>query len=201
MTKPVDSIDEVSYNVSMERMYQKALDFATVYHGGQFRKFVADEPYIYHPMHVARIVARVLPEDHEAIAAALLHDVVEDTSATTEMILEEFGPRVAELVAEVTKVSEPEDGNRALRKNMDREHYVKGSPVAQTIKLADIIANTTNFFNGVPVNFMKKYVPEQLALAEELTAGDAELRKKAIRILTDAALAMLPVKKFDDIFE
>jgi (p)ppGpp synthase/HD superfamily hydrolase len=75
------------------------------------------------------------------IAAAWLHDVVEDTPATLGEVRNEFGEDVARLVDEVTNVAKPEDGNRAARKAMNRLHSAAASPDGQTVKLGDVISN------------------------------------------------------------
>ena len=79
-------------------------------------------------------------DDPEVQAAALLHDVVEDTPVSIKDIEDVFGPRVAALVGDLTDVSKPEDGNRAT-KGADRQHTAKASPDAKTVKLADLISN------------------------------------------------------------
>ncbi|MDR1521761.1 MAG: bifunctional (p)ppGpp synthetase/guanosine-3',5'-bis(diphosphate) 3'-pyrophosphohydrolase [Streptococcaceae bacterium] len=80
---------------------QKALDFAIKEHAKQFRK--SSEPYIVHPIQVAGILAQ-LKMDYHSIAAAFLHDVVEDTPVSFEDIRKEFGVDVAMLVDGVTKL-------------------------------------------------------------------------------------------------
>lgn len=70
-------------------------------HKGQFRK--SGEPYITHPLEVARIVAE-LRMDEDSIIAAILHDVVEDTPVTREEVEKEFGPDVRAMVEGVTKL-------------------------------------------------------------------------------------------------
>src|SRR5271157_294978 len=70
-------------------------------HEGQFRR--SGEPYITHPVAVATIVAE-LGLDGQTVAAALLHDAVEDTGTTVEMLEEDFGPEVAQIVDGVTKL-------------------------------------------------------------------------------------------------
>ena len=75
----------------------RAVIFVSVAHDGQVRKGTK-LPYIVHPMEAAAITAG-LTDDQEVIAAAVLHDTVEDTPATREQIEEEFGARVADLVA------------------------------------------------------------------------------------------------------
>ena len=81
-------------------MLDKALAFATEKHKGQVDD--SGKPYINHPIAVAEIV-RCVTKDEEVIAAAFLHDVLEDTDATYEELKSEFGFRVADLVNEVTK--------------------------------------------------------------------------------------------------
>jgi guanosine-3',5'-bis(diphosphate) 3'-pyrophosphohydrolase len=82
-------------------MIVQAAKLASVAHAGQLRR--SGEPYITHPMAVARIVAE-LGLDAPTIAAALLHDAVEDTGVTLESVEEDFGPVVARVVDGVTKL-------------------------------------------------------------------------------------------------
>jgi GTP pyrophosphokinase len=80
---------------------QKALDYATKAHEGQFRK--SGEPYIIHPIQVAGILAELHMDPH-TVATGFLHDVVEDTDVTLDDLKAEFGPDVAMLVDGVTKL-------------------------------------------------------------------------------------------------
>ena len=66
------------------------------------------------------------------LAAALLHDTVEDTGTPLKDIEAEFGPDVASLVEQLTDVSKPEDGDRKTRKEIDRQHIAKASVRAKT---------------------------------------------------------------------
>src|SRR6202522_721156 len=79
-----------------------AYDYSFRMHAGQTRK--SGEPYIVHPIGVAGIIAD-LRLDAASVCAGLLHDVIEDTLATTDELTKEFGPEVAELVDGVTKLS------------------------------------------------------------------------------------------------
>lgn len=88
---PADDIDFI----------KKAFHFADQAHRGQYRK--SGETYIHHPVEVASILAD-LQLDAVTIAAALLHDVLEDTAVTEEELEREFGPEVAQLVSGVTKL-------------------------------------------------------------------------------------------------
>ena len=83
-------------------LIQKAYNFAAEHHKGQKR--MSGEDYIIHPLNVAYILAD-LQMDDATICAALLHDVVEDTEATNEDIVKNFGEEIAEMVAGVTKLS------------------------------------------------------------------------------------------------
>ena len=97
----------------------KAYTFALAAHAavGQKRKYTGED-YIHHPVQVANIVYSRGYSD-EMLAAAYLHDVVEDTQVTIELIKKEFGKCIATLVEGLTDVSKPEDGNRAARKEID----------------------------------------------------------------------------------
>jgi len=91
---------------------KKAYKFANKYHEGMKR--VSGEPYIQHPLNTAYILAE-LKLDAQTIAAAFLHDVIEDTSATLELIKKEFGEVTAMLVDGVTKLTELRTENREER--------------------------------------------------------------------------------------
>ena len=75
---------------------RKAYDFAATAHEGQFRK--SGEPYILHPIAVAKIVVSNIGLGCKSIIAALLHDVVEDTEVTKEDVAQRYSPEIAELV-------------------------------------------------------------------------------------------------------
>ena len=160
----------------MKDIIEKAEQFAVQAHGPQKRKY-SGEPYIVHPIEVSQIV-RTVPHTNAMVAAAILHDVIEDTEATYDDVVVNFGVIIADLVNELTDVSKPEDGNRAVRKALDRAHLAKASADAQTIKLADIISNSKDIKENHP-SFAKVYIPEMKALLEVLDKGDSELMKQA----------------------
>ena len=93
-----DVIDEAKKHnkKSDDKLIMKAYEYANNAHNGQLRK--SGEPYIIHPIEVAYIVASIQLDDY-AICAALLHDVVEDTSVTLEDIENEFGKDIATSLA------------------------------------------------------------------------------------------------------
>lgn len=154
----------------------EALVFATEAHGSQLRKYTG-EPYIVHPVAVARIV-RTVPHTDAMIAAAYLHDVVEDTPVTVSDISARFGEDVAALVWWLTDVSSPGDGNRKARKALDRAHSAAAPAEAQTIKIADLIDNTRSIQRYDP-DFWRVYRHEKIRLLDMLTRGDTSLHKIA----------------------
>lgn len=96
----------VSYRKLSEadkKLIRKAFDYAIEAHKDQRRK--SGEAYIFHPIAVAKIVADEIGLDAPSIAAALLHDVVEDTPASLEEIEKEFGVTIAKIVDGLTKIS------------------------------------------------------------------------------------------------
>ena len=102
-------------------MIDKAREFATKAHDGQFRKGTK-RPYIVHPIEVGDIVS-TMTTDEEVISAAILHDTIEDCEGVTEKMLAElFSERVAGMVAQ-----ESEDKSRTWmeRKNATIEHRMK----------------------------------------------------------------------------
>ncbi len=88
----------------------RACEFGAEAHAGQKR--LSGEPYIYHPLAVARILAE-MRMDAQSLMAALLHDVIEDTPTAKEQIAKQFGPEVAELVDGVSKLTQIKFETRA----------------------------------------------------------------------------------------
>lgn len=84
--------------------------FGAEAHEGQSR--LSGEPYIYHPVAVARILAG-MRMDHQCLMAAILHDVIEDTETAKEQLAREFGPEIAELVDGVSKLTQIKFRSRA----------------------------------------------------------------------------------------
>jgi len=107
-----DLRDELALYLSQEQVAQitEAYYLAEKAHEGQMRR--SGEPYITHPIEVARILAG-MRMDHESIVAAMLHDVLEDTSIDKETLVQEFGESVAELVDGVSKLTHLEFASRA----------------------------------------------------------------------------------------
>ena len=172
-------------------MNREAYIFAFAAHAAinQRRKYTG-KPYIVHPIEVAAIVASVESHTPEMIAAAYLHDVVEDTEITIDMIHDTFGPIVAGHVDGLTDISKPSDGNRLMRKSLDRDHTHIQSFQTQTIKVADLIGNTCNIA-GYDSQFARVYLREKRLLLQGMTA-DENLIAQAWVILDDYEEIQIP---------
>ena len=91
------------------RVIRKAFEMAVESHSQMRRK--SGEPYIYHPIAVARIAAEEIGLGTTSIVCALLHDVVEDTDVTLDEIRSEFGEKEANIIDGLTKISSVYDTN------------------------------------------------------------------------------------------
>jgi GTP diphosphokinase / guanosine-3',5'-bis(diphosphate) 3'-diphosphatase len=123
------------------KLIRKAWEFCVQHHEGQRR--ASGEPYIIHPLEVAEVLTE-MKLDATAIAAALLHDAVEDTPATNEEIAGKFGDQVAHIVEGVTKIDKIQFANREDRQaeNVRKMLLAMVSDVRVVlIKLADRLHN------------------------------------------------------------
>jgi (p)ppGpp synthase/HD superfamily hydrolase len=147
-----------------------AVVFATAHHGDQRRPGGA--PYIEHPLEALEVLVRGAGvTDPEILSAAVLHDVVEDTSGTLEEISAAFGLRVAELVGWVT-IPEPGPGqDRASVK----EEYLRGLRNAPhdaiLVKLADRASNAQTLRN-LPQARQRAYYAQTVEHIVPLAAGE-----------------------------
>ena len=160
-----------------------AMVFAAAAHRDQTRKYTG-EPYLFHCAEVAGMLGG-LGCCLDTVKAAWLHDVLEDCDVKYEQLVAEFGTHVANLVWWVTNQSKPEDGNRATRKAIDCQHLAAAPAEAQTIKLADLISNTSSIVEHDP-GFAKVYLKEKRELLEVLTRGHPRLHAEATKILEQA---------------
>jgi (p)ppGpp synthase/HD superfamily hydrolase len=172
-------MEDFTMDLSGFDVVRKAQVYAMAAHAavGQKRKYT-NEPYIVHPAEVAKIVAGVPGATPDMVAAAWLHDVVEDTGCTFTDIHMAFGIDIATLVGWLTDVSQPQDGNRAVRKAIDRAHTAEAPAEAQTIKLADLISNSKSIMEHDPA-FAKTYLEEKRLLLAVMTKGDPGLHALA----------------------
>lgn len=167
---------------TMQSLEERARRYATKAHAaaGQRRKYT-DEPYIVHPEAVVELV-RSVSDDEEMLAAAWLHDTVEDTPGTLGDIEARFGQRVASLVAMLTNSGDLPGQNRTARKIAHFRHTASASADAQTIKLADIIDNTRSITHFDP-HFARIYLVEKRVQIALLTAGSRALWQLAHQVI------------------
>jgi guanosine-3',5'-bis(diphosphate) 3'-pyrophosphohydrolase len=144
----------------------RALDFAARRHADQRRKGGEGAPYINHPIRVAYYLARLADvRDDTLIAAALLHDTVEDTETTIEELRREFGERVASLVAEVT---DDKSLAKETRKQLQIEHAPEISQAAAQLKIADKLCNVEDIANAPPSGWSLERRSEYLSWTERV---------------------------------
>ena len=126
----------------------QAAHFAADKHRDQRRKGVRNTPYINHPLEVAERLNRIAGiDDHVNLAAAILHDTIEDTETTRAELARIFGNEIAALVAELT--DEP-GVTWQQRKRHEIDHAVHLSERAKMIKLADKTCNVADTISNPP---------------------------------------------------
>jgi len=157
--------------------HEKILEFATIAHWGQKRKYT-DDDYITHPIAVAKLV-QAQGGDDNMIYAALLHDVLEDTSVNHNqmrimlhnIISIESAEDVLSLVVELTDVFTKEafpNYNRHSRKQFESLRLAYVSERAKAIKRADIEHNSESILDHDP-KFAKVFLKEKKDLLEKMS--------------------------------
>jgi (p)ppGpp synthase/HD superfamily hydrolase len=172
---------------AMTDIVEKAAAYAVLAHGDQKRKYTG-EPYTNHTSEVAGILKEYDFAD-EVIAAAHLHDTIEDTEVTYNDLLNLFGETVADLVLEVSNVSRPEHGNRDLRKTLDRQYLAGASSLGQSIKYADMISNTASIVEHDP-GFAIYYLKEKAKLMRVMTRGYQPLYDRCMQQLNECVVKL-----------
>ncbi len=168
------------------RMIRKAFDVAVDAHSEMRRK--SGEPYIYHPIAVARICAEEMALGPTAIICALLHDTVEDTHITLEDIEDLFGHRVRLIIDGLTKIPEVFDENASVQAENFRKMVLTISDDIRVviIKLADRLHNMRTLGSMRPDKQMKiasetKFLYAPLAHRLGLYSAKSELEDLAMR--------------------
>jgi (p)ppGpp synthase/HD superfamily hydrolase len=169
-------------------LIEKAKAFAENAHKGQYRKWVMDGlgsriPYFSHPCRVAEAVQIHPACTVEMVAAAYLHDVIEDCGITHEQLVACFGKKIADLVRELTNEKDDRAPHmkapREVRKAYDRVRLEKVSSEAKIIKMLDRLDNL-NEMHDTPSSFRRKYAYEALSLAGVIGDADSVLRWRLI---------------------
>ena len=160
---------QVAANLRPDQAVLKAAHFAAQKHAGQRRKGAAAEPYIDHLLEVAELVSSALAEpDTNLVIAALLHDTVEDTGVTKQVLVETFGSDVADLVMEMT---DDKSLPKAERKRLQIVHASQISVRAQVIKLADKISNLRAIVSSPPADWSGERKREYFEWAKRVVDG------------------------------
>lgn len=181
----------------------KITDFAEKAHEGQVRIYEL-KPYIVHPVRVMNTCC-AFTDDLTTCAAAILHDVLEDTDVSADQIKDFLltvmsagdAERTVGLVKELTDTYTPSkypQFNRSLRKKLESIRMEKVSGDAQTIKCADIIDNCRQIVDEDP-EFAKTYLRECRSLLFRMHKGDTELHDLALNLVNRQILRLEHFKK------
>ena len=171
----------------------KAAHFSAQKHSTQRRKDENASPYINHPISVALAIAQIGGvDDPEILAAALLHDTLEDTKTEPEKLEAEFGKKVCEYVLDVTDDKTlPKDE----RKSRQIEHAKKISKGAALIKLGDKISNVTDVINNPPedwdINRRKQYLDWAEKVIENCPKVNDRMENKFQEIIKQGRKALI----------
>jgi len=159
----------MEYDEESISLLLKSLRFSADKHRNQRRKDEQASPYINHPIEVVETMWRVGQVRYiPALAAAVLHDTIEDTSATPDEIRSLFGDEILELVLEV---SDDKNLPRQTRKQLQIEHAPFITEAAKQIKLADKICNVYDLSHSPPKDWSSQRLKEYLDWSEKVVAG------------------------------
>jgi GTP diphosphokinase / guanosine-3',5'-bis(diphosphate) 3'-diphosphatase len=155
--------------VNTTKLLLHAALFAADRHRDQRRKGSDARPYINHPLEVANLLSDIGGiEDPEVLAAAILHDTVEDTETSEAELKKLFGKRIASIVMEVTDDKSLE---KAERKRLQIEHAPHLTPDAKAVKLADKISNITEVIGDPPKDWSNERRREYIDWAIKVVDG------------------------------
>lgn len=164
----------------------KAAQFAARAHAGQFRR-VTGRPYIEHPARVAALVA--IRQDHSSewdhevcVAAAFLHDVVEDCGVTYEQLDEEFGSRAVTAIVRALTKPPLSAGKRAERQAMFLTQLKCAGRDVQTIKLIDRLDNLREI-DGDKEDFIRLYCKETRELVCAIGEAAVDVSTEIIKLV------------------
>ena len=147
----------------------RAWNFAAERHAKQKRKGDAQEPYVNHLAEVAELVATATDgRDANLVAAAVLHDTVEDTATLSGELASIFNADIAELVSEVT---DDKRLDKAERKRLQVEHAATKSPRAKILKLADKTSNLRSLVKSPPADWSLERKRDYLDWAKAVVKG------------------------------
>ncbi len=162
---------------------QKAIEFAIDAHKEQKRLDANQTDYIVHPMQVMEILRdQVGIVDEDILAAAVLHDVIEDTKYSYDDLISVFGKTIADYVDEVT-----DDKNlpKQKRKDIQIETMSAKSDGAKMIKIADKISNLISIFFTPPVEWNRERKLKYFDWAKEVVDAGRGVNEKLEKMFDD----------------
>jgi len=192
-----DLIDSSYQKISSkgQKIIYQALIIAYNGHDGQIRK--SGEPYIHHPIEVAKIVAKDIGLDYVSIASAILHDVVEDTPITLDDLNESLGLEISTIVDGLTKIS-------TLKKNEDysvqAENYRKMLLTLHNDIRVILIKTADRLHNMRTIDFLSKAKQDQMASESLYIYAPLAHRVGLYNIkneLEDLSLRILETRKYN----
>jgi len=158
----------------------KATEFAARKHKDQRRKDADASPYINHPIALARILADEGGiDDPDVLAAAILHDTIEDTDTTRNELAGQFGDLIAGIVVEVSDTKWLQKGSR---KRLQITKTAKASHAAKLVKLADKIANLRDIISSPPTEWTldrkREYFDWAKTVVDQTRGTNSRLERK-----------------------
>lgn len=185
-------------------LLKKAVEFATRKHEGMKRKNKKADEYIVHPVEVMHFLQKHGIVDPDILSAAVLHDTIEDTSATYEELKRWFGRRVADFVQEV---SDDKSKPKLERKKLQLDQMGKKSFGARMIKLGDKWSNTKDLWRDPPVHWSDREVRGYMVWSERvcdqaLSVGDApvELEDAILNHFCQLGVAEFPEDTLEEYY-
>lgn len=185
-SKPIPGVDTDPCAPAIQ-LIVKAAAFAAHKHRDQRRKDDAASPYINHPLGLAQIlIGEGGVSDPVVLAAALLHDTLEDTETTYDELVEEFGAAIADIVREVT---DDKELPKADRKRLQIEHAPHISERAKLVKMADKISNIRDVADNGPASWPLSRRQEYFDWAAAVVAGLGNPNERLSRAFAQAMAA------------
>ncbi len=165
-----------------------ALVFAADWHNGQRRKDAVGSPIINHPIKVAQLLGTCGISDTTVLSAAVLHDVVNDTDATFEMLDARFGADITTLVRELTQA-------KGLKRDQRRQELLdaslKLSESAALIRLADKVCKLEDVIRSAPIGWSRQRRRDYSNWVREVTVS-LRGRNTLLDARLDETLALAP---------
>jgi len=160
--------NQLTEEPSAQQNLLNAVIFAAKKHQGQKRKGKNQDPYIFHPLNVAKVIMEIgHVYDQDIVLAAVLHDTLEDTTTTKKELIQNFGQKVTDIVDEVT---DDKSLDKDQRKRLQVVHAPSLSNEARVVKLGDKLVNGRDILNSPPAGWTKSRMQEYIQWAFDVIA-------------------------------